>query len=113
MKPRIMYIEDKSSGLTGHARIGLVSFSKTGRTLYYKGRAFQSLRGRGFKANYIDLETQEKFWFSGPHRDGCDTLYPGLVEIDDDVREAYWRDIRGKLDALDDTNFRSPGAKRD
>lgn len=28
-----MYIEDKSTGLTGPARIGRVSFSKTGQTL--------------------------------------------------------------------------------
>ena len=33
MKSRIMYIECKSDGLTGPARIGRVTFSKTGRTL--------------------------------------------------------------------------------
>lgn len=49
MKSRIMYIENKAEGLTGPARIGRVTFSKTGRTLYYKGRSFQSLKGEGFK----------------------------------------------------------------
>lgn len=34
-KSRIMYIEDKSSGLEGDARIGRVYFSETGKTLYY------------------------------------------------------------------------------
>ena len=75
MQSRIMYIEDKSTGLTGPARIGRVSFSKTGRTLYYRGRSFQSLKGAGFKANYYDIETGEEFWISGPRKDGGDRLY--------------------------------------
>jgi hypothetical protein len=48
---RIMYIECKAGGLTGSGRIGRVTFSKTGRTLYYRGQTFQSLKGRGFKSN--------------------------------------------------------------
>ena len=54
---RIMYIEQKAGGLTGPARIGRVTFSKTGRTLYYQGQKFQSLKGAGFKSNYYDLDT--------------------------------------------------------
>jgi len=93
-----MYIEDKSMGLSGPARIGRVRFSKTGRTLYYGGRSFQSLRGRGFKANYFDVGTDDKFWISGPKRDGGDRLYGERlpVEIDEDCREEYWRAIRGQ-----------------
>ena len=52
-----MYIESKADGLSGPARIGRVSFSKTGRTLYYGGKEFRSLEGMGFKANYHDVET--------------------------------------------------------
>ncbi|HEV6967177.1 hypothetical protein [Roseateles sp.] len=52
MKQRIMYIESKAGGLTGPARIGRVTFSKSGTTIYYQGKAFQSLRGGGFKSNY-------------------------------------------------------------
>jgi hypothetical protein len=44
MKSRIMYIEPKAGGLTGPGRIGRVTFSKTGATLYYRGRSFQSLK---------------------------------------------------------------------
>ena len=43
MKPRVMYIENKSTGLSGSARIGRVTFSKTGKSLYYQGRRFQTL----------------------------------------------------------------------
>ena len=41
MKSRIMYIEDKSNGLVGEARIGRVTFSKSGKTIYYKGKSFK------------------------------------------------------------------------
>lgn len=96
-RTRIMYIEDKSGGLDNAGRIGRVTFSKTGRTIRYGGREFQSLGGRGFKANYADVETGEEFWISGPRRDGADGLYGRITQpqdVDDDVAEAYWRDIR-------------------
>jgi len=94
---RIMYIESKANGLQGPARIGRVTFSKTGKTLHYRGRQFRSLKGRGFKANYYDLETGEEYWISGPKNDGNDRLYGGSLDvtIDEDVREEYWHSIRG------------------
>lgn len=98
-KTRIMYIENKSASLNGSARIGRVTFSKTGKSVGYQGRIFQSLKGSGFKANYFDIETSEWFWISGPRKDGKDRLYPESsqpVEIDEDVAEEYWRAIRGK-----------------
>jgi hypothetical protein len=61
MRSRIMYIESKAEGLNGPARIGRVTFNRTGRTLYYGGRSFQSLKGSGFKANYRDTETGDKY----------------------------------------------------
>jgi len=98
-KYRIMYIEDKSAGLNGPARIGRMTYSKSGRTLHYNGRTFQSLGGKGFKANYFCVETGDRFWISGPRKDGKDRLYEDSaksVEIDADVAEEYWRDIRGR-----------------
>jgi len=98
MRTRIMYIEDKSAGLTGPCRIGRVQFSKTGATLHYGDRGFKSLTGSGFKANYFDQATGEEFWISGPRRDGADGLYGRVTQpedVDDDVAEAYWKDIRG------------------
>ena len=95
---RIMYVEDKSSGLEGEARIGRVYFSKTGRTFYYRNRRFQSLKGMGFKANYVDMDNGDEFWISGPRKDRQDRLYGGQfgVEIDEDVREEYFELINGK-----------------
>lgn len=92
-KTKIMFIEDKSGNLEGQARIGRVTFSKSGLTLYYRGRCF--IRIQGFKSNYMDEETGAEFWFSGPKRRGGDRLYGvGRVEIDEDVREDYWIFIR-------------------
>ena len=98
-KTRIMYIESKSASLNGPARIGRVTFSKTGKSITYGGRTFQSLKGSGFKANYFDVDTGERFWISGPRKDGKDRLYAessAPIEVDPDVAEEYWRDIRGK-----------------
>jgi hypothetical protein len=92
-----MYMEDKSGGLNGPARIGRVTFSKTGRSVHYGGRTFQKMKG--YKANYFDVDTGDEFWISGPRKDGRDRLYDGTtmpVEIDDDVSLEYWRDIRGQ-----------------
>jgi hypothetical protein len=93
---RVMYIENKSEGLSGgEARIGRVTFSKTGRTIYYRSRAFKPLKG-GFKANYFETETGEEFWISGPKKDGKDRLYNERVpvEIDENARVEYWMEIR-------------------
>jgi hypothetical protein len=108
-KTRIMYIEDKSTGLTGPARIGRVTYSKTGKSLYYRGRMFQSLKGSGFKANFFDAETGQQFWISGCKKDGTDQLYGGTTEIDDDVREEYWRAIRKRPEMAEQKSVRDPG----
>jgi hypothetical protein len=90
-----MYIEYKGEGITGPARIGRVEFSKSGKSLYYRGKRFQTLAGSGFKANYFDAATGEEYWISGCKKDGTDRLYAGTIEIDEDVAEEYWTKIRG------------------
>jgi hypothetical protein len=92
-----MYIERKAESLNGPARIGRVTFSKTGRTIKYKGQEFAKSKA-GEKWNHFDVETGDEYWISGPRRDGKDRLYPQSslpVEIDDDVQEEYWTKIRG------------------
>ncbi|MEO7039691.1 MAG: 1-deoxy-D-xylulose-5-phosphate synthase [Candidatus Elarobacter sp.] len=99
-----MYIENKSAGLEGPARIGRVTFSKTGKSLMYDGKQFRSLKGRGFKANFFDTATGEEYWISGPKRNGADRLYGGgSVPIDADCRAEYWRTIRERPERVADT----------
>jgi hypothetical protein len=106
-KTRIMYIECKGAdtaaawwgvatqpgALTGPARIGRVTFSKTGRSLKYRDKEFN--KATEFKANYV-CDTGEWFWISGPKKRGGDSLYATNIpiEIDEDVREEYWTEIR-------------------
>jgi hypothetical protein len=101
MKSRIMYVEDKSKGINGPARIGRVGSSKTGETLHYAGQTFFALRHSGLKANFEDSVTGHAYWIARARKDGADRLYKGAGDppvIDDDVREEYWRDIRGLPD---------------
>jgi hypothetical protein len=92
-----MYIERKAGCLTGRARIGRVTFNRTGRTIFYHDQVFRRIVGGRFKSNYYDGATGEDYWISGCKRRGGDQLYATNVpiEIDDDVRVEYWRDIRG------------------
>jgi hypothetical protein len=93
---RIMFIENKDgeSNLTGDARIGRVTFSKTGKSIHYNGQTFE--RMRGFKANYRDIETGDAYWISGCKENGEDRLYGERLPIliDEDAREEYWTKIR-------------------
>ena len=96
MRTKIMYIEYKGDGLMGDARIGRVQFSKSMKSLHYKGKLFLSLKGTGFKSNFYDEETGEEYWISGCKKDGTDRLYGERlpIYIDEDVQEEYWREIR-------------------
>jgi hypothetical protein len=92
-----MYMESKATGLSGAARIGRVTFSKSRRTLYYGDQRLRRLRGGGIEGNHFDVTTGEEYWVSGPKRDGGDRLFGERVpvHVDEDVREEYWADIRG------------------
>lgn len=104
-----MYIECKAEGIVGPARIGRVTFSKSGKSIYYNGKTFQTLGGRGYKSNYFDVDTGEEYWISGCRKDGVNALYSTTVEIDADVREEYWTEIRGMPENKDISNFRAKG----
>ena len=104
-----MYLEPGGGLARDGGRIGRVSFSQTGKTLRYDGSTFQSLSGRGYKENYFDVESGERYWISGPRRDGNDALYPMTIEIDDDVREEYWCEVRELPDLKESMSYRSAG----
>jgi len=104
-----MWIEDKSSGLAGLAKIGWVEIKNRGKKLIYKDRIFLSLRGRGFKANFYDTATRDEYWISGCREDGRDALYNTNVEIDDDALEEYWLRIRNCPKKVGTRKFRAQG----
>ena len=100
-----MYIECKN-GLEGPGRIGWVEFSKSRPSFYYAGKRFQKTKS-GYKYNCFEVETRDKYWISGPKKNGTDRLYGGIVEIDEDARIEYWNKIRGIPGSSRFTRYRS------
>lgn len=72
MKPKIMYIENKSEGHSGLAWIGFVEFSKSGQTVYFNNKALKKLKTTGISGNHFDIETGEEYWISGVKKNGED-----------------------------------------
>lgn len=108
---RIMYVEDKCGGLDGDGRIGWVELSRSRRSYVYRGRRLLKTKS-GYKYNCIDEETGAHFWVSGPHRNGADKLYGGIVEIDEDARVTYWTEIRERADLASQTRYRAGASTR-
>lgn len=102
MKARIMYIELKTHpgghDDRGPARICRATFSKTGRTVYYKHLQLHRMRPVGC-ANHYDVASGDEYWVSGPKKNGEDRYSwasSAPVDIDEDVREEYWTSIRNQ-----------------
>jgi len=102
---RIMYIENKDNGTDGSGRIGWVELSKSKRTYKYKEKNLMKVKG--YKYNCICEGSGEKYWVSGPKKNGEDKLYGGVVEIDDDAREEYWVSIRKQPQNKNKSSFKS------
>ncbi len=69
----LRYIELKTGfEHNGPAWIGYVTPSKTGRTVYFNGRALQRCKGGWDSGNHYDVESLEHFWASGVKKNGAD-----------------------------------------
>jgi hypothetical protein len=91
---RVMYLENKDGLIEGaQARIGWVTFSKTGRTVRYAGRSLKAIGGRGVRGNFIDENSGEEFWVSGIRKRGSNAQANAStsVVVDDDARDEYER----------------------
>ena len=80
--PRKMYIEQKTDGNRqledrGRAEIGEVTFSKTGKTIYYKSKTFERMKGGGVYGNYVCVETGDEYWISGVKERGTNRHWAG------------------------------------
>lgn len=97
---RVMYVENKNGDLYGaDARIGWVTFSKTGKTVYYKDKVLKRSGGQGIAGNHYDEETGEEYWISGVKKRGSNTHWAegGYVEVDEDAMEEYRKIKEGKV----------------
>lgn len=90
---RLMYVENKDGDIDGvAARIGYATFSKSGRTVYYRGR--ELARANLSRGNHLDIATREEYWVSGIKVKGDNRHqyeFGVQVSIDDDAREEYER----------------------
>ena len=76
----LKYIELKSGyGDSGPAWIARVRQSRSGRTIYFDGRALK--RGGGDGGNFFDAQTGQFFWVSGVKRDGQDRHWAGSGKV--------------------------------
>ncbi len=95
-KKRLMYVENKNGDIDGYpARIGWVTFSKTGQTVYYRERSLKRSKGGGISGNHFDEETGEEYWVSGVKKRGSNAHWAESVKIviDDDAKEEYQKII--------------------
>lgn len=88
-----MYVELKTGYAdNGPAWIGRVRFSKSGSSVYYRGR--ELLRANVIGGNYLEVETRDEYWISGVKNNGQDRrarARGAAVEIDPDAADEYRR----------------------
>lgn len=106
MKPALRYIELKSGfNDDGPAWIGLAEFSKSGRTVYFNGKALKNLNGMGVSGNHYDLETGDEYWVSGIKKDGTDRhpLGKGKIMIGMNIVNQYLDQVQ--FNSLDKNRY--------
>jgi hypothetical protein len=92
LKRRLMYVENKDGKIDGaDGRIGWVTFSKSGQTVYYRGRELAKANGRGIRGNFFDIAIREEFWVSGVKKRGSNAHWAERVTIliDPDAQANY------------------------
>jgi len=100
----LKYIEQKTGHAdNGPAWVARVRASKSGRTIYFNGKALK--RAHLPSANHFDMATREAYWVSGIKKDGLDRHWAGSgkVAIEAGVVAEYLR-VTGSPE-LDLTRF--------
>ena len=106
MKPELKYIELKSGfGDKGLAWIGMAEFSKSGRTVYFNGKALKSSNAQGIAGNYFDIENGDEYWITGIKKNGTDRHCAGggKIMIDKNIIDLYLSMV--DFNALDKNRF--------
>lgn len=94
-KVELKYIELKSGyNNDGPAWIGYVTKSKSGQTLYFDNKAFQSQKGyQGAfnNSNYFEIISKDEYWISGIKKQGSNrrTGYSGKTFIEKRAVKEY------------------------
>jgi hypothetical protein len=92
----LRYIELKTGHSdNGPAWIARVKLSKSGRTVYFNGRALKRSNRGGIEGNHFDIRTNEEYWVSGVKKDGLDRHWAGsgAVAIEASAVAEYLQEI--------------------
>ena len=83
----------------------MAEFSKTGRTVYFNGKALKNLNVCGISGNYYDIENGDEYWISGVKKNGSDRHWAGggKIMIDRNVVDIYLDQV--DFNALDKNQF--------
>jgi len=90
MANRVMFVQLKTGYDTdqGPAWISVVSFNRTWKTARWHGKILRRFQLND--ANFYDVDTDDEYWLSGPHRDQRDTRYSNIQPtVDSDAAAAY------------------------
>ena len=90
----LKYIELKTGySDNGPAWVARVRLSKSGRTVYFNGKALKRAVRGGVEGNHYDIDTGEEYWVSGVKKTGLDRHWAGsgVVRIEAGVVAEYLR----------------------
>ena len=102
---RLMYMESRSQAIDGRGRIGWVERSSSCRVYRYAGMVLRISTHQQY--NCFDAGTGEPYLVSEPKTSGRDKLNGGFVDIDEDAREEYWRNIRNQPECVHLDSFQA------
>jgi len=106
MSTRLLYIELKTGFAdNGPAWIGLATLSRSGRCVYFNGKALKRIPRGGTSGNHEDIETGEEYWVSGVKKRGLNRHWAGggKVLIEAAAVEPFLEHTGAR--ELDPTNF--------
>ncbi|WP_201770358.1 hypothetical protein [Altibacter lentus] len=107
------YIELKSGFAdNGPAWIGMAEFSKSGRTIYFNGKALKYSNAQGIAGHYYDIETGDEYWISGIKKNGNNRHWAGggKIMIDRNVVQEYLSSV--DFNSLDKNRFELTDIKK-
>ena len=97
LKRRVMYVENKGGEIAGaNGRIGWVTFSKSGQTVYYRDKVLKKIKGGGISGNFYDEATEEEYWVSGVKKRGTNVHWAESIKVvvDEDAVDEYKKIIK-------------------
>lgn len=87
----------------------MAEFSKSGRTVYFNGKALKNSNAQGISGNYYDIENGDEYWIYGIKKNGTDRHWSGggKIMIDRNIVDLYLSLVN--INVLDKNRFELVG----